>query len=126
MGGKGGKMRKKGNYVGEKVWSGALLGAVNGLFGGGGGMVAVPLLERSLPARAAHATAIAAVLPATALSGAVYLFTGRTPVRFLIPSALGVMLGGYFGAKLLPRLPVRAANVLFGLLMLAAGIGMVF
>ena len=109
----------------RNVWSGALLGAVNGLFGGGGGMVAVPLLERTLPTRAAHATAIAAVLPATALSGAVYLFTGRIPLVRLIPSALGVMLGGYLGAKLLPLLPVRAADVLFGILMLIAGVFMV-
>lgn len=117
-------MRKMAN-VRKGLLSGALLGTVNGLFGGGGGMVAVPLLERSLPARKAHATAIAAVLPATVLSGAVYLFTGRAPLSVLIPAALGVTLGGYFGARLLPVLPVRATNLLFAFLMLLAGIGMV-
>lgn len=111
--------------VRRRMFSGALLGTVNGLFGGGGGMVAVPLLERSLPTREAHATAIAAVLPATVLSGIVYLLTGRTPLSALIPTALGVTLGGFFGAKLLPVLPVRAADLIFGVLMLAAGIGMV-
>ncbi len=119
---------------GKKKWSdtvgragrGLLLGAVNGLFGGGGGMVAVPLLERDLPTREAHATAIAAVLPAAVLSSAVYAFTGRTPLALLVPVALGVSLGGYIGAKLLRILPVRPTNVLFGLLMLIAGLGMVF
>ncbi len=116
-------MRKK--DLGKRLWGGAVLGAVNGLFGGGGGMVAVPLLERTLPPREAHATAIASVLPATLLSGAVYAFTGRVPLNVLLPAALGVSAGGFFGAKLLPRLPVRAAEILFALLMLAAGIGMV-
>ncbi len=110
---------------GKHLLGGTLLGAVNGLFGGGGGMVAVPLLERTLPAKEAHATAIAAVLPATLLSGVVYAFTGRAPLFALVPVSLGVSLGGFFGAKLLPLLPVRVANFLFGLLMLAAGIGMV-
>lgn len=104
---------------------GAFLGTLNGLFGGGGGMAAVPLLERTLPVREAHATAIAAVFPATLLSGIVYAFTGRTPLFILIPTALGVTLGGVFGAKLLPLLPIRATELLFGVLMLAAGIGMV-
>lgn len=104
---------------------GALLGALNGLFGGGGGMAAVPLLERTLPVREAHATAIAAVLPATILSGVIYAFTGRAPLYLLLPTALGVTLGGILGAKLLPILPIRATELLFGVLMLAAGIGMV-
>ncbi len=117
-------MRKRSD-PGKRLWSGTLLGAVNGLFGGGGGMVAVPLLERSLPVREAHATAIAAVLPATLLSGAVYAFTGRVPLAVLLPAAIGVTAGGYLGAKLLPLLPVRVADLLFGLLMLAAGLGMI-
>ena len=42
---------------------GALIGAANGLLGGGGGMIAVPVLRAGgLPARRAHATAIA-VMP---------------------------------------------------------------
>lgn len=117
-------MRKRGELA-KRLGSGALLGAVNGLFGGGGGMVAVPLLERSLPVREAHATAIAAVFPATLLSGAVYAVSGRAPLPVLLPAAIGVAIGGFFGAKLLPRLPVRAADLLFGLLMLIAGVGMV-
>lgn len=111
-----------------KVWgrirSGLLLGTVSGFFGGGGGMVAVPLLERTLPVREAHATAIAAVLPAALFGGIAYALTGRTPAALLVPAALGVSLGGYFGAKLLPRLPVRITEFLFAALMLLAGVGM--
>lgn len=107
------------------VLGGALTGAANGLLGGGGGMLAVPLLEKNgLPPRRAHATAIAVVLPASAVSGAVYLVHGLAPLWVLVPVSLGVALGGFFGAKLLKMLPVRAVTLLFGLLMLAAGIRM--
>ncbi len=36
--------------------------------------------------------------------------------------SLGVLAGGYLGAKLLPVLPPRALSLLFAALMLAAGI----
>lgn len=101
---------------------GALIGTVNGLLGGGGGMLAVPVLRAGgLPARSAHATAIAVVLPASAISGAVYLLSGLVPLALLLPVALGVAAGGLLGAKLLGLLPVRGTELLFGLLMLAAG-----
>lgn len=88
-------------------------------------MLAVPLLTKGgLPPREAHATAIAVILPASAVSGAVYLAHGLVPPWALVPTALGVALGGFFGAKLLGRLPVRAVTLLFALLMLAAGIRM--
>ncbi len=104
---------------------GGAVGAANGLFGGGGGMIAVPLLERAgLEARRAHATAIAVILPTSLASGAVYAISGLVPVAVLVPVALGVTLGGYLGAKLLPLLPVRVVEILFGLLMLAAGVRM--
>lgn len=106
---------------------GAAVGAANGLFGGGGGMIAVPLLERmGRPARRAHATAIAVVLPATALSAAVYLFEGAVPLAVLVPVSIGVLAGGIAGARLLSRITGRAVNVLFSAFMLAAGLRMLF
>ena len=104
---------------------GGAVGAVNGLFGGGGGMLAVPLLERAgLETRRAHATAIAVILPTSLASGIVYAAGGFVPAAVLVPVALGVSLGGFLGARLLPVLPERAVNVLFGVLMFAAGAGM--
>ena len=107
---------------------GGAIGAVNGLFGGGGGMVAVPLLERAakLDSLSAHATAIAVVLPATLLSAVVYIIFGLVPLSVALPAAIGVSIGGYLGAKLLPFLPVRLVDFLFGIFMLAAGVRMLF
>ena len=55
--------------------SGTVAGLVNGLFGGGGGMVLVPLLSGwcGLEGKQAFATCVAAILPLSAVSAAVYL-----------------------------------------------------
>ena len=107
---------------------GAVTGAVNGLLGGGGGMLAVPVLQRwaRLPVREAHATASAVILPASLLSGCVYLSGAHAPFGVLIPAALGVALGGFFGAKLLARAAPGKITAVFALLMLAAGLRMFF
>ncbi len=114
--------------TGKLILGGAFTGAANGLFGGGGGMIAVPVLEKAgtLGAHSAHATAIAVILPASIVSGIVYLFGGFIRLSVLLPVALGVAAGGFFGAKLLPVLPEKTVSLLFALFMLAAGLRMIF
>lgn len=106
---------------------GACTGAANGLFGGGGGMIAVPVLERAgkLGALSAHATAIAVILPASVVSGIIYLWYGLVPFQTYLPVALGVLVGGIAGAKLLPNVSAKWVTLIFAALMLAAGIKMV-
>lgn len=117
----------KGKKIGMRFFGGAFIGAANGLLGGGGGMLAVPLLRAGgLSPKRAHATAIAVILPASAISGLVYLLGGYVPFAVLVPVALGVAAGGYLGAKLLGILPVRIVGLLFGTVMLVAGWRMLF
>ena len=106
-----------------RLLGGGAVGAANGIFGGGGGMIAVPLLERieKRGTAAAHATAIACILPASLVSAAVYLLAGLVMWQALLPVALGVALGGVAGAKLLARIPPALLDPLFSLLMLLAG-----
>ena len=106
-----------------RLSGGAAVGAANGVFGGGGGMIAVPLLEKieGRGEKQAHATAIALILPACLVSAVVYLWAGLIPWEVFLPAALGVLAGGYLGAKLLPLMPPRATEFLFAALMLAAG-----
>lgn len=112
---------------GLRIFGGFAVGIANGLFGGGGGMIAVPVLRSAgRPPQAAHATAIAVVLPACAVSGIVYLLHGFVPLGLFLPAALGVLAGGIAGAKLLRSLPSRAVTLLFGAVMLAAGLRMLF
>ena len=115
-------MAQKGKLF-RRLLGGSAVGAANGVFGGGGGMIAVPLLERieGRGERQAHATAIALILPASLVSAVVYLWAGLVPWAVFLPVALGVLAGGYLGAKLLPVLPPKALSLLFAVLMLAAG-----
>ena len=106
-----------------RLAGGGAVGAANGVFGGGGGMIAVPLLERidKRGTAAAHATAIACILPASFVSALVYILAGLVPWQTLLPVALGVLPGGFFGARLLPLLPPWAVDLAFSALMLLAG-----
>lgn len=106
---------------------GVAVGAANSLFGGGGGMIAVPLLVRTgLEPKRAHATAILLILPISLLSFAFYFWRGFYDPSVLVPTAIGVTAGGFLGAKLLGKLPVKMVNTLFGLLQLAAGLFLFF
>ena len=122
--------QKRGLFVKGKnfyaVGGGVLTGAANGLFGGGGGMIAVPYLEHvaRYPTAAAHATAIAVVLPATLTSAVVYLFFGLVPFFVLLPVAIGVLIGGLLGAKLLGKVNPQYTAIAFSALMLIAGVRM--
>ena len=108
------------------IGGGVLTGAANGLFGGGGGMIAVPYLERiaRYPTASAHATAIAVVLPATLTSAVVYLLFSLVPLLILLPVAVGVLIGGILGARLLGALNPKYTAIAFSVLMLIAGVRM--
>jgi len=108
--------------------TGLLTGIVNGLFGGGGGMVAVPLMKNMLgyEEKRAHATAILLIAPVCAASAVTYIINGYFSAEVLIPAAIGSVAGGLLGAELLDRLPEFWVNAVFLLVMLAAGLRMLF
>lgn len=102
---------------------GVAVGAANGLFGGGGGMIAVPALTLTgVPSKKAHATAIAIILPLSLISGAVYLAKGAADLSVILPSCAGVFVGGIVGALLLKKINSRGLSLLFYALMIAAGL----
>ena len=101
---------------------GGLIGSANSLFGGGGGMIAVPLLIKlGLKEKQAHATAILVILPVSFLSFLLYAYRGYFQANVLIPTAIGVTFGGMLGAKLLDKLPTFYVKIVFAVLQLVAG-----
>lgn len=109
------------------VGCGLAVGAANSLFGGGGGMLAVPLLQKTgLDEKRAHATAILVILPISLVSFLVYALRGLCDFNVLIPTAIGVSVGGGVGAKLLGKLSVKYVNLTFAFLQLAAGLFLFF
>lgn len=106
---------------------GAATGAANGVFGGGGGMIAVPLLRATgLEEKKAHATTIAVILPVSLLSFFLYAIRGSFDFLVALPVALGGLLGGAIGAKLLAFLPGKAVFITFSALQFLAGIWLIF
>ena len=106
---------------------GALIGIINGFFGGGGGMLCVPLLEKglNLPNKNAHATTIAIILPLSIVSSVVYILNNDVELTQLSFITLGVILGGIIGAFLLKKLNNKFIKIMFAVVMLIAGIKMV-
>ena len=106
---------------------GVAIGGATSVFGGGGGMVAVPLLGGfGLEQRKAHATAILVILPVAALSFLLYAIEGLYDFSVLIPTALGVTAGGWLGAYFLDKLPIKIVHFIFCFLQLAAGVYLLF
>lgn len=110
----------------KSISAGGLTGAVNGLFGGGGGMVAVPLLKSvsGYGDKLAHATAILIIAPVCAASALVYVVNGYAQANVIIPASLGSVAGGIAGAYLLGKCPKLLVDLIFIAVMLAAGVRM--
>ena len=106
------------------IVAGLGVGALNGLFGGGGGMVAVPVLTYflQLDTKKSHATAIWVILPISIVSAVIYYLKIRMDFAILIPSAIGVLIGGVVGAFLLSKLSNRYIRMAFSVFMILAGI----
>lgn len=118
-------MEKMQNNAFSKLTTGVFVGAANGLFGGGGGMLAVPLLTRiGYREKQAHATAILVILPVCFSSFLFYLFRGFYDTSVLVPTAIGVFVGGTLGAKLLNFLPEQKIKLVFAFLQLLSGVYM--
>ena len=85
-------------------------------------MIAVPLLMKNgYGEKESHATAILVILPISAFSFLLYVLYGLYDLSVMIPTALGVTVGGMFGAVLLNKLPVKAVRIAFAVLQVVAG-----
>ena len=104
--------------------SGAAAGAVNGLFGGGGGMVLLPLLSGwcGVEGKRAFATCVAAILPLCAVSAAVYLLRQPFDWAAALPYLIGGLVGGLVGGRLFRRVSVEWLRALFAAFLLYGGV----
>ena len=100
--------------------AGGAAGLTNGLFGGGGGSVLVPLLTRccGLEEKRAFATSVAVILPLCTLSAAIYLFRGGLDVMTALPYLAGGLVGGLIGGKIFQKVSVLWLKRAFSLLIL--------
>lgn len=110
------------------VGGGVFVGFINGFFGGGGGMLCVPILEKLLKeeTKRAHATAILIILPISIVSAVMYLINGYFDVFASISVSIGVISGGIAGAFLLKILPPKVVGIIFSVMMIGVGIKLCF
>ena len=108
----------------KNALAGAAAGLVNGLFGGGGGMVLLPLLSRGegMEQKKAFATCVAVILPVCCVSAAVCLWQLRPSPAQLLPYLLGGAAGGVAGGLTFRKVPVRVLQMIFGLFLLYGGV----
>ena len=99
---------------------GALIGVINGFFGGGGGMVVVPLLNKlfKLEQKKAQATALFVILPISLISTIVYMCFNSINFATGWPVMLGIVAGGIIGATLLNKLNNNVVKGIFIFFML--------
>jgi len=102
---------------------GALIGAVNGLLGAGGGMLTVPILKKmGMPQKAAHKNAVAVILPITAISATLYLFSGRVRLLDAVPFIPLGLVGAALGTFIIKKISPTLLKKIFALFMIWAGV----
>ena len=113
-------MKERGRYL----LSGALAGLTNGLFGGGGGSVLVPLLTRycRLSQRQAFARSVAVILPMCILSSVIYLLRGGLDWQAALPYLIGGAVGGWIGGRWFKGMNMLWLKRAFGLLLIYGGV----
>lgn len=109
-----------------KLLTGGIIGFINGFWGGGGGMVCVPLLQNiiKLPEKKSHATTLLIMLPLSISSLAVYLFSGNLPLIKSIEIGIGFVIGGVIGASILKKISNKWLGYVFSLIIIAGGLKM--
>lgn len=105
---------------------GALVGIANGLFGSGGGIVAVPMLEYDkTEVKKAHATSIAITLPLSIISSFVYFSKGSIDIVYALKFIPFGIAGVFIGSKLMMKLSGITLKRIFGVVMIAFGIRLI-
>lgn len=103
--------------------AGLTVGLVNGLLGAGGGMIAVPLLQKlGLDRKQAHANAVAVILPITVLSAALYLIKGYVSVSDSFIFIPGGIIGSLLGTLIMRKISPKWLKRIFGGFMIYAGV----
>lgn len=107
---------------------GAVIGVINGLFGGGGGMIVVPVLTKffGFNQKQAQATALFVILPISIASSIIYITHNSINFANSWPVILSIIAGGAFGALLLNKLNNKVVRIIFIVLVLISGVSMLF
>jgi hypothetical protein len=105
--------------------AGIIIGIINGLFGSGGGIIAVPMLKKSgMSIKESHATSIALTLPLSIVSCFFYMKNSDFSNINLIYVVLAGVAGAAVGGVLMKKMPGTYLKKAFGIILIISGIRM--
>lgn len=95
--------------------TGGISGFINGLFGSGGGIIAVPLLKKSgLSQREAQATSLLLTFFLSGVSAGIYLSEGRVAFSDAVNFIPGGIIGGVAAALFFKKIKPKILKKIFG------------
>ena len=111
-----------------QVIIGIFAGIVSGLFASGGGMIVVPAFIYILKMKdvEARATSVLCILPMVVTSGIFYYTNNYIHWKIGILCAIGGIIGGVVGARLLNKLPTKYLKIAFTIFLIYASCRMIW
>ena len=115
-------MRRK-KYIGYII-AGLCAGAVNGLFGAGGGMVLVPLLTllTGIDENEIFPASVAIILPICIVSLSLTIHDNVSQWSYIFPCLTGSILGGIAAGIIGKKLSTQWMHKLLGILIIWGGL----
>lgn len=110
----------------KKILLGITAGFISGLFASGGGMIVVPAFVHlfKLNEAEARATSVFAILPMVIASGLFYYNNNFLDWSIGVKCAIGGIIGGFIGAKLLKKLSDKVLKIAFIIFLIYVSIKM--
>jgi hypothetical protein len=108
-----------------KLTIGLTAGLLNGLFGSGGGVVAVPLLERSkIEQRKCHATSVVLIFVLSLVSTGLYAIKDKLDYSAALSFIPAGLAGAVLGSVILKKIKNNLLRRIFGVIILISAIRM--
>ena len=107
----------------KRYFLGLICGLLNGLFGSGGGIAAVPLLESTgVEPKKSHATSVALIFFLSLATAVSYLMGGRLDFSQALSYIPYGVVGAILGAFLLKKVPNDILRRIFGGIILISAV----
>ena len=111
----------------KRFFEGCVVGFLNGFFGSGGGVAAVPILQKEgCERREAHATSVALILTLSLVTAVAYGFSGELDVSAALAYIPWGAAGALVGALFLRKIQARWLKRAFGAVICAAALRTLF
>lgn len=110
----------------KRFLQGSVIGLLNGFFGSGGGVLAVPVLERDCSPNEAHATSVALIFMLSLVTALFYGFYGNLDFALAWEYVPWGVAGAVAGSVFLKKIKAQWLKRLFGGVVTIAAVRMLF